>query len=408
MAKRTGKTNRRTQQRKKTTAALRIPSWKGPAPLLAVDQTPYLKEAVTRCKRTIAKVNRCRREIEAFETEDRPAYEAWSAREFGPLLTKLRETGQTLGEKASLADHLQWAVHAKGVPMEDAYEYVARHRADPDYRHPVYDAVDEDEDEAPEDGPFGDDDPMDEEDAFFRRLFEEFFEEGFGGGEEDEDGEDEDEWERVAGRRGKAPAPPPQRASELKKLFRRLARRLHPDGEGATALAREQWEEAHAAYRRGDVETLRTLDAVCEVEGVPVSAKLGLARLEAIRLHHERRFRGLSEERRDLKRETAWGFSRMKPARISALRRATKSELLIRLRDMEDQLEAAEEFIDDLKEFGTRKEALRREREEDLARRAAFEAKRREERARRAAARKANKNAREAAAAQGQTEFAFR
>ncbi|MCC5807076.1 MAG: J domain-containing protein [Opitutales bacterium] len=360
---------------------------------------------MTRCKRTIAKVNRCRREIEAFEAEDRPAYEAWTAREFGPLLTKLRETGQALGEKASLADHLQWALHAKGVPVEEVYEYVMRHRADPEYRHPVYDAEDDTVDTEGEPDGFADDTEESDEEAFFRRLFEDFFDERFGGEDDDED-EDEDEWERIAHRRKTPSAPPPEKASELKKLFRRLARRLHPDGEGATALAREQWEEAHAAYRRGDVEALRTLDTVSEVEGVPVSAKLGLARLEAIRLHNERRFRGLSAERRDLKEEPAWGFSRKKPTQIKALHSDTKGELFVNLDRMEDQLEAAEAFIYDLKRCGIEEdEALRREREEDLARRTAYEA----ERARRATARKANGRTRKAAeaAAPGQREFVF-
>ncbi len=408
VAQRKSRTTRRTQR--KTTAAVRVPRWQGPAPLLAVDQTPYLKEAVTRCKRTIAKVNRCRKEIEAFSAEDRPAFEGWSAREFGPLLTSLRETGQALGENASLADHLQWAIHVRGVPMEEAYEYIMRRRADPEYRHPVYDAGEDEErgGNSDPDSSFDGDEEESEENAFFRRFFEEFYGNGFGG-DEDEEEADEDEWERVAGRTRKTSSPPTHIASELKKLFRRLARRLHPDGDGGSALDRERWEEAYEAYRRGDIETLRTLDTVCEVEGIPVSKKLGLARLEAVRRHHESRFRVLSEERRELKHDPAWGFSRMKPDKIRALRRKTEFKLRMKLEDMEEELSAAEAFIGNLRELGVHEATRQQQQEEDLARRKAFEAKRREENFRRNAARKAAKRSREAAAAAaaGQTEFAF-
>lgn len=324
-----------------------------PAPLVLLDQTPFLKNAVTRCKRSISKLKRCRVEIERFETEDQPAFEAWKAREFGPLLTRLRETAEKVAAKMAFARDLEWACFQRGVPDAEAFEYVKRHQSDPDYRHPVYDA-EEDTDDAntPEDDKEADEVDLDD---LVRAFMKDFFGASFGDDEDGEDDEDE-EWERIAGRRGTPapePTPPTAEERELKKLFRRLARRLHPDRNGEQSpIERERWNETLDAYHSGDLEALRALDAVCEVEGVAITRDLGLARLEDIRRHHELRFRDFSMKRRGLKRNPAWGFSRMTSKKLSTLRHEMHYEMSSDLGHMRHQLKSIEDMIASFQELG--------------------------------------------------------
>ncbi|HVK40343.1 MAG TPA: J domain-containing protein [Candidatus Kapabacteria bacterium] len=54
---------------------------------------------------------------------------------------------------------------------------------------------------------------------------------------------------------------PRARATQGRDLYRRLARRLHPDARGgADPIARRYWDVVQAAYLRGDLDMLRALD----------------------------------------------------------------------------------------------------------------------------------------------------
>jgi hypothetical protein len=61
---------------------------------------------------------------------------------------------------------------------------------------------------------------------------------------------------------------PRQQSIEVKRLYRRLARRLHPDLRGEQdELSRRYWELAREANMRGDLPLLRTLIHLVEIIG---------------------------------------------------------------------------------------------------------------------------------------------
>lgn len=312
-------------RRRKTTREKTPPNWKAdlkPGPLLVVDQGPFLKKALTRCKQSITKVKKCAREIECFETQDKPLYEKEKAHHLGALLTEHREMISEFHTKKHFYEGLMFAIHTKGIPAEDAYDYVENKIKDPDYQHPEYDFVEDEEEFDEED--FDDDD----------------FDDIFRFDDDDEDDDDEDEideafrkfFEEFAHQAGIKNQFPPKNnkgdRSELKRVFRQLARRLHPDqNPQQTPLQEERWHEANQAYEEGDLETLEKLLELSEVEEIPINKELGLARLESITTHHNRYFKELSQRRRELKREPGWGFSTLSKAKQAAVLARQKSEL---------------------------------------------------------------------------------
>ncbi|TVR51891.1 MAG: hypothetical protein EA425_05940 [Puniceicoccaceae bacterium] len=329
---------------------------RGPSTLLVLDQTPFLKKATARCRRIQRSLDKSRRDLEQFETVAKPAFQQWMARAFGPTLSALRELQSTLDEKIALLEVLRFAVWSKGVPEYDVWEYVQRHRNDPSYRHPVYDA---DEDEFDDVVDFDEDDfsdfTGDEEDGDepcaeeMAKLFGEAAREVFG-----EDFSDEMQEEMEEGfasffglARRQAISKPDGGAAELKVLYRTLARRLHPDlNPTADDRAPDRWHEVTEAYGKGDVDALRALEAVCEADAAGLGPALGLARLNAWADYHQGLLQPLKSRLREARRHPAWiGFikNRQPPA---SLRDEIEEDLQHGLHGGEMQLDEIEMELD--------------------------------------------------------------
>ena len=98
--------------------------------------------------------------------------------------------------------------------------------------------------------------------------------------------------------------------SDLKQLYRRLARRLHPDvrkQKGAEAELR--WEQLQVAYETKDIDKLRALEAICDADETGLSIQLGLAHLNTWADYHQSLLKPLQAAMREAKTHPAWGFS---------------------------------------------------------------------------------------------------
>lgn len=317
-----------------------------PAFLIVIDQRPILKAALTACKRTQTKVRKCYDELQRYEAEDIPGYEAWKARTLGKELSRLRTLEAELQRKAAIIRSIHWATEALGVPVYDVYDYVMKHMADPDYRHPEYDKhMDEgagDEDGDPHDKAFHDDDDdfEDDDDYFDDEEEEERFWESFrnyftGQGESSQQPENSS----------------PHESRELKQIYRRLAKRLHPDSTSElTPMEKERWNAANEAYRRGDLDALRQIETLCESWDIIPSIELGLARLEDIRHYHEKHFRELSEKRRACKRSEAWGFSKTTESKRKNLCIRLKQSYAYDIEYLQEELNQIDEILKEAQE----------------------------------------------------------
>lgn len=97
---------------------------------------------------------------------------------------------------------------------------------------------------------------------------------------------------RVAGARLAAPRLGPKESVELRSVFRRLARRCHPDANPLAGPAEAAlWTRASQAYAAGDLDELRALELLADAAPeLPASSAVGelRARCDALRAAVER------------------------------------------------------------------------------------------------------------------------
>jgi hypothetical protein len=106
---------------------------------------------------------------------------------------------------------------------------------------------------------------------------------------------------RAAGGRPHAESAAAAHAStRLKELYRKLARRLHPDvHREMTAQKTEWWHQAQAAYEAGDVEQLEVLLTLSEIGESGTTAHTSVSMLQRITAR-------IKSSLREIKRQLAW------------------------------------------------------------------------------------------------------
>jgi len=316
---------------RRKTSQTRTP--KNVGPLMVVDQKPFLKKALARCQRIRRDLAKRQKDLAAFEEVDQAAYETWLASTFGALLTQLRESRDALFELSDWLDHVEFSQVVIGVSHNEVYEYVRKHREDPDYWDPRYDSDPKEIEEETQSAADEFDDMDDDERNVFEDFIKNMAEGVFGIDAEDlEDDPDFPGW--LPGGERQKPAPREASAaekrekSELKQLYRRLARRLHPDvrrSEGPEADRR--WEQLQTAYNSKNIEELRALEAVCDADETGLSIKLGLAHLNTWADYHQLLLKPLQVAVREAKKHPAWGFTRLDEKQITRREKEVKEEL---------------------------------------------------------------------------------
>lgn len=301
---------------------------------MVVDQKPFLKKALARCQRVRRDLAKRQKVLATFEDDDLPAYQAWLATEFGALLTRIREEQETVADLDLWCYHIDFAVEMIGVPPNEVYEYVHKHREDPDYRDPRYD---------PDPGTM-EGNPDREAGADFEARFEDMAEDEREIIEEilkemaEELGIDPKEMEKEPGFPGWSPgknAARPltptkqnQAVNELKQLYRKLARRVHPDvSDMDHSIAQRRWEQLQEAYEAKDLDKLKALEAICDADESGLSIQLGLAHLSTWADYHHQLLKPLQSAMRAAKKHPAWGFSALGQRELSRHRNEVEEEL---------------------------------------------------------------------------------
>jgi hypothetical protein len=266
--------------------------------LLLVDQAPFLKKALSTCKRLRKELDKKQALLAAFEEEDLAAYERWLNRTHGVALTQVRELREELSAYQFILHHLSHCVYRAIEEVPDLYQelfQLKKKGALYSYVPPQAEPA-ESEGEDWEDGPFGRDEEAweDEVDDDMRAYFDEMF------------GDD------ASAQNGAARMDTATKAANdarLKSCYRKLAKRLHPDHSNLEGPVREKrWHEIQAAYHENDLEGLLRVEAVCDMDEEGLSVKLGLARLRDLAAYQKSHLIPIRGALRAAKQHIAFGF----------------------------------------------------------------------------------------------------
>lgn len=323
--RRQSKAKTRARQRSRSKSSPRIPGT-----LIVVDQKPFLKKALARCQRIRRDLAKRNEALAEFNESDLPAFQSWMAATFGAQLTQLREDHDAITRLEGWLYEVDFALDVVGVPENEVYEYVRKHREDPDYWDPRYDDDPEDIEEAIKEEEAAFEEMEDDERAMFEDFFKGLAEDVFGmDAEELEKDPGFPGWSPGAGKRTPDPGAARKReTSELKQLYRRLARRLHPDvSRTESEVSKKRWEQLQTAYAAGDLEKLRALEAVCDADETGLSVKLGLATLNSWARYHNRLLKPLQAAMRDAKKHPAWGFRAITKKKLERFKKEARADL---------------------------------------------------------------------------------
>lgn len=385
----------------KTLKTVSKPAWKGCRWLILIDDAP-IREAAFRAYRKLEdQLGRVRREMEAYESGDLPAYQRWEAVTLGPLLSELRALAQEIDQKRNLLDAVADEQGWSGCSRLAAYRRVMRDlEKPPEPAEPFEAFADEPEDDGePGDfageGPklFGDSDlppgmnarVYDSLPAREKREFREFYEglaelfeimTGLAAPRLDDVLQASREG-RGSGSKGAAPGarphgshehpaaakPPPDRAtSRLKDLYRKLVRQLHPDLHGEqTAQEREFWHQAQAAYQAGDVERLEALAGRIDLgltgaaDHLPVQILLRMAR------ELRESLQSLQRQLSQAKNHPAWNF-RKKGAALVKFELKRRRELSRGLESMRAEVDFLRRDLENLAARAAKPKAMKKPR----------------------------------------------
>lgn len=279
---------------------------------MQINSAPIREKARHDYAKALRELEAAREAVERFETQDRPAYSRWYNRQFGALLTELRELQQKIHSQGELIDEVESESFISECSLARAYERVMWRRAHPE--EAAAEAARAEAREKESDGPFGSD-----FEAFFSEFAEEFERMFTGGGQP---GEPPPFSSAPPGAR-KAPA-------RLKELYRALARQLHPDvQEQMTPQKREWWHQVQEAYEQGDVERLQVILTLCEIEEQGSTASTSVSLLMRITRELKSSLRALKGQLRRFRQDPAWNFSSAggRPEMDARVQRALQHEL---------------------------------------------------------------------------------
>jgi hypothetical protein len=332
--------------------------------VVLIDQSPMRDAAGAECSAMMARLDEARAAWHRFEREDRPSFVRWRAREFGPLLSELRDIEAQIRESEALVHEVEMEMRRGFYDPQSAYQRVIFRRENPS-------VVDDEPEPA-----YRPRTQAGEEQKFFTEfekeaLFQEWVQKFIG---TNPDKLDDDAYATTFEAfkshmfRSRAEEPPPARNfrhpeqehqgpveeepppapidARVKELYRLLVRRLHPDlrADGSAAVS-QLWHEVQEAYAASDIAQLEILLALSDIESDRFSDQTSVAQMRAVLAELTRALFALEDSLRQAHDEDAWGFARTGPAR--GLREQVERELQATMRMRSDRLGLLKRTISD-------------------------------------------------------------
>ncbi|MDQ8206021.1 J domain-containing protein [Coraliomargarita sp. SDUM461003] len=280
--------------------------------LLVVDQAPFLKKALSTCRRLRKELDKKQGLLAHFEDEDRAAFQRWLNSTHGATLTQVRELRDEVSAYQFILHHLSHCAYHSFEDVPKLYQELFQLKKKGmlySYVPPeVEDSVESDDANDEGDDAWGDvfEDEEDEDWTDADRM-RDFFDRAFGDGRAGS-GYGEEELRAASARKAANDA-------RLKSCYRQLAKRLHPDHSELEESVREKrWHEIQEAYHNSDLEGLLRVEAVCDMDEEGLSVKLGLARLRDLAAYQKAHLLPIREALRAAKKDIAFGFSQRGPS----------------------------------------------------------------------------------------------
>jgi len=328
--------------------------------VVLIDQEPMRRAAGSECTAAMARLEQLRVAWNRFEREDKPSFVRWRAREFGPLLSELREIEERVRAKETLVHEVEMEMRRGFYDPQTAYRRVMFRRENPGT--------------LPEETPqprakrqAGEEPKLTEfeQEALFQEWVRKFI------------GTNPDKLDDTAYTttfeafkshmfRSRPPEPPPsqnfQRAERerrrkveeepeaaaidprVKELYRLLVRRLHPDlrADGSATVS-SLWHEVQEAYAATDIAHLEILLALSGIESDRFSDETSVAQMRAILGELERAAFALEDSLRQARNDDAWNFAR--GGANPDLRSDVERELRANLRRRSERLSLLQQTI---------------------------------------------------------------
>jgi hypothetical protein len=330
--------------------------------LVPIDQGPMRRAAGVECSGAIGRLDELRRAWNRFEREDKPSFVRWRAREFGPLLSELRDIDERVREQELLVHEVEMEMRRSIYDPQTAYQRVMFRRENPG-------SIPEELPQMRSQRQAGEEPKLTEfeQEALFQDWVRKFI------------GTNPDKLDDKAysttfeafkshmfrGRPSEAPPPEnfprpkqqPRRPIEeepvessidprVKELYRLLVRRLHPDlrADGSATVS-GLWHEVQEAYAATDIAHLEILLALSDIESDRFSDQTSVSQMRAVLAELERAIFALEDSLRQARAENAWNFARVGPG--PGLRTEVEKDLKANLRGRSERLSLLEQTIAD-------------------------------------------------------------
>jgi hypothetical protein len=328
--------------------------------MVLIDQNPLRNAAGAECSAMMTRLEGVRAAWHRFEREDKPGFVRWRAREFGPLLSELRDVEVEIRDSETLVHEVEMEMRRGFYDPQTAYQRVMFRRENPSLA----------EEEPP---PLRRERPGEErrlsefeKEALFQEWVQKFigtnpdklddeaysttfeaFKSHMFRGQPDEPRPPQNQRRREREREepvDEEPAAPID--ARVKELYRLLVRRLHPDLRAdGNAAASALWHEVQEAYAASDIAHLEILLALSDIDAERFSDQTSVSQMRAVLAELTRALFALEDSLRQARDEDAWGFARS--GERPGLRERVQRELEASLRTRSTRLAVLKQTIAD-------------------------------------------------------------
>lgn len=329
--------------------------------MVLIDQNPLRNAAGAECRAMMARLEEVRAAWHRFEREDKRGFVRWRAREFGPLLSQLRDVEVQIRESETLVHEVEMEMRRGFYDPQSAYQRIMFRRENPSL---VEDEPPLQRKERPGEErrlsefekealfqewvqKFIGTNPDKLDDEAYSTTFEAFKSHMFRG--QPDEPRPSQNFRRAEQKRQEPVEEEPAAApidARVKELYRLLVRRLHPDLRAdGNAAASALWHEGQEAYAASDIAQLEILLALSDIDSERFSDQTSVSQMRAVLAELNRAWFALEDSLHQARDEDAWGFARtgVRPG----LRERVQRELEVNLRTRSTRLSLLKRTIAD-------------------------------------------------------------